>query len=238
MELGALLLRKAVSAPAYSIADASRLAGLTPWRARRWLQGYEYSYIVGGDRQVRRGRMPPVVHRDTGARRTYASFLELVDLIIARKLLEKGVPLQKARKALDEVVELGGEPHFAREVFFTDGLNVYWDSTQSIIRLLSGGQTAFRKIVEDLYDKIEFDPVERLPRRYFPLGKRVPVAIDALVAFGRPALVGRRIPTANIYDLFKGEKEDYSTTSSWIGITNTEARAAVRFERQLAKVPS
>jgi len=228
------LLRSAVYAPAYTVTEASRIAKLTPRRTRRWLRGYVYSYLVARGSEARRGRMPPVVRRDQAPGRTYASFLELVDLLFVKRFLEQGVSLQKLRRAFDEVVQRLGEPHFAYEVFFTEGSNVYWEHQDSIIRLLSGGQTAIRRIVEDLYERIEFDPETRIARRYYPLGKRIPVAVDVLVAFGRPAIVGRGITTANVFDLFNGENEDLAATSSWMGITKREARAAIEFERQLA----
>jgi len=48
------LLRSAVYAPAYTVTEASRIAKLTPWRTRRWLRGYEYSYLVArGSEQAR-----------------------------------------------------------------------------------------------------------------------------------------------------------------------------------------
>ena len=68
------LLTRAVSAPAYTIAEASRLAGITPGRTRRWLRGYEFFYLLGEDQAIRRGHMPPVIRRELAARRAYPSW--------------------------------------------------------------------------------------------------------------------------------------------------------------------
>jgi hypothetical protein len=235
METSGEVLARAVRAPAYIIADASRLSKVAPWTATRWLRGYEYSYFVDRGTELRRGQMPPVVQRKPIPGRTYASFLELIDLVFVKKFLEQGVSLQKLRKALDEVSRARGEVHFVHEVFFTEGSNVYWeDSGETIIKLVSGGQMAFRRIVEDLYARIEFDSPSKLPRRYFPLGKGAPIVVDALVGFGRPTILGRGVATANVYDLYLAEEENLGATSSWLGVTEPEAAAAIRFEAQLA----
>lgn len=79
--------------PSYPAAEAGRLVGLTASRVRRWLGGYGYSY---GD-AVR--RQPPVLRRRETAG-SYASFLDLVDLLFVKRFLDHGVSLQRVRRAL------------------------------------------------------------------------------------------------------------------------------------------
>lgn len=79
--------------PSYPAAEAGRLVGLTASRVRRWLAGYGYSY---GD-AVR--RQPPVLRRHETAG-SYASFLDLVDLLFVKRFLDHGVSLQRVRRAL------------------------------------------------------------------------------------------------------------------------------------------
>jgi len=87
--------------PSYPAAEAGRLVGLAAGRVRRWLKGYGYNY---GD-SLR--HQPPVVQRNepTGS---YASFLDLVDLLFVKRFLDHGVSLQRVRRALDEAREILG----------------------------------------------------------------------------------------------------------------------------------
>lgn len=105
--------------PSYPAAEAGRFVGLTAGRVRRWLKGYGYSY---GD-AVR--YQPPVLQRSGTRATSYASFLELVDLLFVKRFLDNGVSLQRVRRALNEAHEILGTSHFARQTFFTDGGNIF-----------------------------------------------------------------------------------------------------------------
>ncbi len=63
-------LYKTLSAPTYSIAETSRLTGISRGRVSRYLRGYRYE---GGE-------LDPVISRSIPAKSTYASFLDLIDL--------------------------------------------------------------------------------------------------------------------------------------------------------------
>ena len=229
------LLGKSSAAPAYSVTYASRLVKISPWRAKRWLAGYQYRYSVRSGSEKREGRQPPVVHRKRDLGRTYASFIEVIDLLFVREFLEQGVSLQKLRRALNEAEERLDKSHFAHEVFFTNGKEIFLRLQQTdIILLLSGGQWAMPPVIEQLAHRIDFDETTKIARRWHPLGKDIPIVIDPLVSFGRPAIEGKGIATANVFDLFKAEGENLQAASSWLGVSDFEAEAAIGFERQLA----
>ena len=230
-------LHRAADAPAYSIAEASRLAGLSKDRTRRWLKGYEYFYPDSQMTPPIRRRQAPVIRRGRTAGTTYASFMDLVDLLFVKEFLAHGVSLQKLRKALDEAEQILGKKHFAHESFFTDGRSIYVRVKQygeAIMQLLAGGQWVIAPIILELAKKIEFDRSTAMARRWFPLGRDFPVVVDPLISFGRPALLRRGVATANVYDLYLAERQDISATSNWLGIAVGDARAAVEFEQQLA----
>lgn len=218
--------------PSYPAAEAGRLVGLTAPRVRRWLKGYEYSY-----RDTLR-HQPPVLGRvSTTAGTTYASFLDLVDLLFARAFLNHGFSLQKVRRALDEARQLLGTSHFARETFFTDGGSIYLqlrDRGEAILELLSGGQWVIAPVIRQLARQIDFGSPEGLARRWYPLGRRRPVILDPLVSFGAPSIVGRGVKTANVHDLFVAEQGSVAAVRSWWNLTDAEVKAAVEFERSLA----
>ena len=235
MQMTQLTGQDQLTRPAYSLADAGRLAGLTPGRVRRWLRGYEYAY---GD--TVRGQPPVLQSRPVGS--TYASFLDLVDLLFVKQFLDHGVSLQKVRRALDEARLLLGTDHFARETFFTDGGSIFLrlqeeaagDRGDAILELMSGGQWVIAPVIRELAQQIEFEPPEGLAKRWYPLGRNRPVVVDPMVAYGAPSIAGRGVKTTNIHDLFLAEGESLASVRAWWELSDDEIRAAVDFERQLA----
>ncbi len=220
--------------PAYSVAEAGRLVGLTAGRVRRWLRGYEYSY--GG---AVRGQ-PPVL-RGAETHSSYASFLDIVDLLFVKRFLDHGVSLQKIRRALDEACQVLGTEHFARQTFFTDGGSIFLrlqeaggDRGEAILELMSGGQWVIASVIRELAQQIEFESPEGLASRWYPLGRDRPVVLDPMVAYGAPSIAGRGVKTTNVHDLFVAEGESLASVRSWWDLSDGEIRAAVDFERQLA----
>jgi len=216
--------------PMYPAAEAGRLVGLSSDRVRRWLKGY--SYRAGKDTR----ELPPVIRRQASGT-SYASFLDLVDLLFVKEFLKRGFPLQRIRKALDEAREILGKDHFARQSFFTNGKNIYFmvkDEGDAILELLSGGQWAIPEVIKGLGRQIDFDGRSELARRWFPFGPERLIVLDPLVSFGRPSIVGKGVATSNVFDFFLAEKKDKSAVCEWLALTEEEAEEAIRFEKQLA----
>ena len=221
--------------PSYAVAEAGRLVGLTAGRVSRWLRGYEYSYgdAVPGQ--------PPVL-QGSGTESSYASFLDLVDLLFVKRFLDHGLSLQKVRRALDEARQVLGTNHFARQTFFTDGGSIFLrlqkeahkGRGEAILELMSGGQWVIAPVIRELARQIEFGSPEGLASRWYPLGRNRPVVLDPMVSFGAPSIAGRGVKTINIHDLYVAEDERLEPVRAWWGLTDAEIQAAVGFERQLA----
>ena len=226
---------KSLDTPAYSIAEASRLVGMPKWTVRRYLQGYDYKYSSKG--LIYESNQPPVIKHSKKEKLTYASFLDLIDLLFVKDFLHRGFSLQFLRKALDEAREYLGTPHFARSVFFTKGSQIILElpNNGNMIALLTGGQSAMPEIIKKLSDKIEFEDVTEfgLAKRWYPKGRNGLIVIDPQISFGRPTLVGRGVATSNIYDLYIGENEQIHEVSEWFNIPAPEIQAAVQFEHGL-----
>ena len=222
--------------PIYSPAFASRLIGLTADRVRRWLRGYEYRYSVKQNRETRTGRKKPVVGDQHLPSDQYASFLDLIDLLFVKKFLSNGFSLQKLRKALDEVRIILGDHHFARKRFFSDGKNIYLDvknDAEALLQLLSGGQWAIAPLIIQTSEQIDFDRDTGFAKKWYPRGPNGLVVVDPNISFGTPTIVGRGIPTANIYDLFMAENENVERVCSWMDVEKEEVESAVEFETLL-----
>ena len=217
--------------PSYPAAEAGRLVGLNPARVRRGLRGYDYRHAGAVRHQA------PVVRRQGARRTSYASFLDLVDLLFVKRFLDHGVSLQRVRAALREAFEITGTTRALRETFFTDGSDIYVKvrhAGDAILELLSGGQWTIAPVIQQLSAQIEFDSPGGLARRWYPLGRGGHVVLDPLVCFGRPVVAGRGVATANVYDLFRAEHERVEAVRAWWDLTDSEVEAGVKFERQLA----
>lgn len=206
---------------------------MTPSRARRWLRGYEYEYGSPSERQ--RGSKSPVV---LGAERQAVTFLDLVELLFAKSVLDQGVTLQRLRKALAEAQKYIGSDHpFAQRKLYLLGKDLFIevpDTAHSVlVDLLSRGQLGIPEVVVRLGKRIDFDDGSGFAQRYWPLGKKGAVVLDPSVAFGAPTIAGTGIRTANIYDFFRAEDDSLDRTASWFGIATRDAGAAVSFEKDM-----
>jgi len=215
--------------PIYPAAEAGRLVGLSTVRVRRWLKGYKYKY----EEEVH--HQPPLIRRQGTLGTSYASFLDLIDLLFAKRFINYGISLQKVRSALDEAAQLLETKHFARQCFFTDGRNIYLqvkEQGDAILQLLSGGQWVIAPIIQQLAHQIDFDVSTSLARRWFPLGHDGLIVLDPLVSFGRPSIIGKGVATSNVYDFYIAENKNIKRLCSWMRLTQQEAESAVNFEER------
>lgn len=226
--------------PMYTIAMAARLVDLAPGRVRRWVMGYHYTRALGSREPGRERHLRPVFSRQGSSSSNYVSFIDLIHLLFVREFLKHGLSLQKIRKALDEVLEIIGEQHFAQRIFFTDGKAIYLqvraaarDEDRAIIQLLAGGQWVIPGIITQLSHQIDFNRDSGFAERWFPLGKGNPVVIDPSISFGQPSVVGHGMTTANVYDIFIGEDKKIEPVIDWTGLNETQIEAAINFEQQL-----
>ncbi len=227
-------LLQSLEAPAYSIAETSRLVGIPHWSVNRYLRGYEYKYFVGEESFG--GHQPPVISQSEEDS-AYASFLDLADLLIVKEFLERGFPLQYLRRALAEAKKYLGTHHFARSEFYTSGNEIVLKIPQNgaLIALMTGGQTAIPEVIKKLSRKLDFENTTRhgFAQRFYPRGKNGSVVIDPQISFGRPTLIGYSVATSTIYDLYLGEKKRFKPVSDWFDIPISKIRAAVQFEHSL-----
>lgn len=224
--------------PRYSPTEAARLVSLRPERVTRWLRGYEYKYSPKGSTSSKIVRQTPVIIKNDAEDSPYASFLDLVDLLFVKRFLDYGFSLQKLRKALIEANSVIGGHHFAQRCYFTDGreifLKVRKNGADSLLQLQSGGQWVIAEVILQFAKQIDFDRDTGFADRWYPNGKSGRVVLDPRIAFGAPTIVDRGVRTANVFDLFKAEKEQIDRISSWSQLDRRDIIAAVKFERALA----
>ena len=230
---------RTLNAPYYTLAQASRLCGVTRGRISRWLRGYDYTYnVMGGTKE---GSQKSIVERNLDKNSASVSFLELIDLLFVKRFLDRGYSLQKVRKILDEARIHLNTPHFASARFYIFGTETILDDnrmiedSKSFLALFKAGQGAFAQLVEPIGEKVDFEDVTEfgLATRWYPRGKNGYIVVDPKVSFGQPTIIGTRITTDNVYDLYVGEEKKVENVSRWFHLPPTQINSAVAFEQSI-----
>ena len=222
--------------PIYNPTYAGHLVNLSIGRVKRWLQGYEYAYQTGPDNKKKLGHKGPVISRSESDLPTYASFLDLIDLLFVKQFLKHGISLQKIRKALNEAENLLCGHHFAQRNFFTDGNKIYMkikDKADALLELLSGGHWVIADFIIDLSYQIDFDEPTGFAKRWFPFGTDGLIVLDPAISFGNPTIIGKNISTENVYDFYLGEDKNTNEVCNWLNLNPDEVNAAINFETRL-----
>ncbi len=222
----------------YTRADAVRLLKMTPSRVRRWLKGYSYRLAYTAEPQVR--AQPPVVRTQLPrvAGSILISFLDLMELRVVKALIDQGLSLQHVRHIATLACKLFETPYpFASRRIFTDGEEVFASLSRGTDALLielstQHSQLIAAPIIEQYLTELDFDPQSALARRWWPLGRNVPVVLDPHVAFGAPVVAG----TATRTDVVSGlaAVTDLERAADAYRLGRDSVEAAVEFESQLA----
>lgn len=206
--------------PAYSYVEAAHYLNLPPSTLSSWFRGQAYTR----DDRVRQFR--PVIRLD-GRAGEGLSFLNLVEAhVLAAIRREHSIPLQKVRKALEYVKrKLGIERPLADARFETDGVDLFVRELEKLVNVSREGQLEIEPVIRSFLRRIKRDPsgipikLYLFTRKSLSTEEPAPVEIDPRVAFGRPVLIGRGVPTAVLADRFKaGDSladlaEDYDTST-------------------------
>jgi uncharacterized protein (DUF433 family) len=223
----------------YSRAEAARLLDMTPSRVSRWVKSYSYwlTYAVEPERR----KQPPVVRvrlpRIGGS--LMLTFLDLMELRVVKALVDRGLSLQHVRRAATIASHIFDTPYpFASRRFYTDGLKAFASLSpdrgdKRVVELserhlqIIAGET-FERYLEE----IDFDPDSSLARRWWPLGREVPVVLDPRIAFGAPVVEGTATRTEVVCAL--AHRADRRATADAYQVPLESVGAAVRFEKFLA----
>lgn len=229
----AMMKNPILEVPRYSGAEAARLIGVSSSRARRWWKGYVFAYQLANG-SAKAGRSPPV-----GRNRATPemSFLDLMDLLLVKRLRDHGVSLQFIRLLFQELLSTTSETHLAAHRFFVQSARaVFWDHEPSaplLTQLGAGGQTALRGAVVGMSDEIDVEQESLLPLRWYPAKTERQIVLDPAVMFGQPHIVGHRLTTDVVYDLYLAENGNSSAVAGWFCIPQEKVDAAVGYHTTL-----
>jgi uncharacterized protein (DUF433 family) len=212
-------VKSVLSTPAYPFIEAAHYLNVPLSTLRAWCLGQGYR------EDGRTRRFQPLIRLD-GKDRRALSFLNLVEAHVLTAIRRQHhVPLPKVRQALSYVSKkLNIQRPLAESEFQTDGMDLFLDKLGSLINVTQAGQTEMAEIIRDHLKRIDRD-AKGVPVRLFLFTRKddlgdqpSPVVIDPRIAFGRPVLAGRSVPTAVLADRFKAGDtlnqlaEDYETS--------------------------
>ena len=218
--------------PADGPAETARYLRLPAATLRTWLVGRDYPR---GDAHA---TFHPLI-RPATSQPLQLSFYNLIEAHVLRAFrTEHGVALVELRKAR---AFAEWKLHLHRLLLSpelrTHAGQVFLDRYVDLINLSASGQLAMRKMFEDHLQRVEWDEWQ-FPVRLYPYIEPTqrssgrPIAIDPLVAFGRPIVRRMGISTAAIADrIDAGETvnalaEDYDLSPEEIEQAVLYSRAA------------
>jgi uncharacterized protein (DUF433 family) len=209
--------------PAYSFAEAAHYLKLPYSTLLSWFKGQACKH----NDEPRRSQS---VIRMDGKPGQGPSFLNLVEAhILAAITREHRIPLQKVRRTLEHVErQLGLERPLISARFETDGVDLLVRELEKLVNVSQEGQLEIEPVVRTFLKRIKRDPAG-VPIKLYPFTRKAvsdqepePVEIDPRIAFGRPVLAGRGVPTAVLADRFKAGDpladlaQDYDTSTQVI----------------------
>lgn len=167
------------------------------------------------------------------------SFVNMLELhVLGAIRREHRVRMRHIRSALNFLRREFHSSHpLVEEAMQTDGKHLFVRRFGQLINASREGQGAMEEILEAHLRRIERDR-QGLAIRLYPFTRRGTesprlVAIDPLVAYGRPVIAGSRVTTADVADRFKaGESPEELSTD--YDRTPEEICEAIRCELEAA----
>jgi uncharacterized protein (DUF433 family) len=209
--------------PLYSFAEADRLAGVTRGTSSRWLRGYRYWYT-----EEERHVMPPITrgNEPQGA----VSFVDLVEVITAGKLRQRGFSLRRIRQ-INEYCQLAlnTDRPLVTETFKTSGRDVFVKASNGFLLdvLHQRGTQAWDEVLDPFLDTLDYE--DEIARRWWPRGKDEPIVVDPDYGFGLPVVWRSGVRTEIIAERFRAGDAREEIAYDF-GISPAEVEAALRYE--------
>jgi uncharacterized protein (DUF433 family) len=189
-----------LSQPFYSFSDADYIADVSRGTSRRWIAGYRYRNSAG--QLVAR---PPVIPAFELIDRDGVSFVDLVEIVAIGRLKAKGFGLRRIRDVVRLCQELLGVEHpLAVLQFKADGREIFVQRGAALLDVSHGkrkGLQAWDHILGPYLDTLDYD--DEIVRRWWPLGRDIPIVVDPEYGFGYPVVAGSGVRTEIILERFR-----------------------------------
>ena len=215
--------------------EAARLVGTSTQTIRRWLLGYRFPTRSG--RTGQSGSVfSPALAQIEGYRAI--GFLDLVELLFVKAFRDEGVTLPTIRRAAKEAAKRWHTTHpFCLRRLATDGRGIFAtvidDFGEEDLLDLAKSQLAFKKVLQPYLKQLQYDK-DYVVERWWPLGNKKPVCVDPNLCFGRPVTMPVPVPTEIVFEAAR-EDQSLAEVAKWYDLPMRSVRAAIEFEKHLAR---
>jgi uncharacterized protein (DUF433 family) len=219
-----------VEIPRYSMAEAAKYLRMSDSTLKTWVAGRNYPVASG------QKHWAGLIHRPDpdDSRLSFLNLIEAHVLLALRrqyrvKMPEVRIALDFAREALHVERVL-----LSQNLRVTTG-NVFLEHLGGLINLGRAGQGAIPEILQAYLERIEWDR-RNFPVKLFPLTQAdytdAPkvLAIDPVVAFGRPVIERKAITTSVIAERFFQARESIEVIAEDYDLETFEVEEAIRYE--------
>jgi uncharacterized protein (DUF433 family) len=212
----------------YTLAEAARLARVSPARVRGWIVGY-------------RGRAAPILrrqYRDDGGP-PVLGFLDLIEVRFVRALADRGVSRQSLRIAAERARAVIGHDHpFANARFRTDGRRIFLETRaetgdRRLLDLLADNFAIYDVLERSFRDGLDFD-ADGVARRWRPVAELDRIVVDPARAFGRPIDEASGVPADVLADALAAEG-DVRRVADWYRVDPAAVTQAAALRSSLAR---
>ncbi len=190
--------------PAYTVADAARYVLVPPATLRSWVAGRFYP-----TQSEARKRFEPVIRIPEAGSSWLLSFQNLAEAhVLATLRRHYKVKLATIRNAVRYMEVRFKDIHpLINPGMRTDGAQLFLEQLGGLEGVSIEGQLAMKDVLQASLKRLDWGP-EGSVLRLFPFtrlgereaqGPRV-VVIDPRISFGKPVIIGTRIPTRAIFD--------------------------------------
>ena len=211
--------------PAYSYAEADRIAGATRGTSKRWTRGYSY---VAEEGKV---SLPPVTRGVDHPEVPGVSFFDLVEVAAITKLKDLGLSLPRIRQVVticQELLEL--ERPLISERFRSDGRDVFVQQGDALVELGIGvrrGRQAWDELLGPFLQTVEYEG--EYVRRWWPLGQTKGVVVDPDFGFGLPVVAESGVRTEIVLEQVEAGVSPAQVADDF-GLSRDDVDYALAFE--------
>ena len=208
----------------YSVVDVARYAQLNASRVRSWLRG----------RSDGRGRGALLSDTCSGTGIPYAaSFLDLIDVMVAGHFRSQGVSMGIVRAAYESLARhLDTQHPFCHSDLYTDGRRVFLWAAEGLadatLHEVVSRQQFFMHVRESL-TRVDYSDESRLACRWNIADG---VVIDPAVGRGKPVVRHTGVATYVLANQYAANRNDAAFVASLFNTSESDVLNAVEFERR------
>lgn len=220
-------------APAYSIADAARYVMIPSATVRSWVAGRYYPVSHEPKKYWR-----PLITPPEKGPPWYLSFRNLAEAhVLATLRRQHGVSMEAVRRAIAYVEDKLGDPHpLVNPHMRTDGISLFLQRYGRLEQVSHDGQLAIQEVLEMSLERLDWGPAGVLRLYPFTRGGAAArdwpriVVIDPAVSFGRPVVMGTRVPTAAVFERWTAG-DSFEELARDFELSSLQVQEAIRCEQ-------